>query len=244
MDSGKVRREDLFITSKLWNTNHAKQHVREACLKTLKDLQLDYLDLYLIHWPVSFEYVDMYSTSSEIFPHDEEGNVRFSKVSLWETWLAMEKLVDEGLVRSIGVSNMNVALINDLLTYARIMPAICQVELHPYLVQENLVSFLHERGIHVTAYSPLGRGKNLLTDPKVQEISRRYNKTPAQVLIRWAIDRGLMVIPKSVHQDRLKENFDVFNFKLTSHDLDLLKQMNKNERFVNFKDLAQVDIFA
>jgi len=210
---GRVKREDVFITSKLWNTEHAAEDVGKACRKTLKDLQLEYLDNYLIHWPQTF------NEGPEVQP------------PIQETWQAMEKLVDEGLVRSIGLSNFSVKKVAAVLAYARIKPAIVQVEIHPYFRNDQLVEFCKEKGIHVTAYSPLGfptpgppskfsRDNTpwVLQDKVVQEVARKLGKSPAQVLIRWAIQHGTSVIPKSTTAERIKQNLDVLDWEIPEDD--------------------------
>jgi diketogulonate reductase-like aldo/keto reductase len=148
--SKKVSRNDLFVTSKLWNTKHHPDNVEKACKQTLNDLQIDYLDLYLMHWGIAF------APGSNLEPIDKNGMVKTEPVSIKETWQAMEKLVENGLVKSIGVSNFTVMMIIDLLSYAKIKPVINQVEVHPYNSQQELVDFCHKQGIQVTAYSPLG----------------------------------------------------------------------------------------
>mmetsp|Transcript_1237 Transcript_1237/g.1652 ORF Transcript_1237/g.1652 Transcript_1237/m.1652 type:complete len:265 (-) Transcript_1237:623-1417(-) len=150
-DSGIVTREEVFITGKLWNTFHKPQHVKDALAASLRDLRLDYLDLYLIHWPIAFEF-----SGDELFPKDKDGNLKYSEDSYLKTWKAMEECVDEGLVKSIGLSNFNSVQIKQILSASRYLPAVLQVESHPYLTQEKLIEFCNEQNIAVTAYSPLG----------------------------------------------------------------------------------------
>ncbi|KAG7298507.1 hypothetical protein JYU34_018142 [Plutella xylostella] len=235
IQEGVVKREDLFITSKLWNTFHRPDLVEGALRQTLANLQLEYLDLYLIHWPQA------YKEDGPLFPTDSEGKIQFSEVDYVDTWRAMEPLVSRGLVRSIGISNFNSKQVERLLKTATVKPVVNQVECHPYLNQSRLKSFCEARGIQLTAYSPLGSPDRpwarpgeplLLEDPKLKSIADRLGKTPAQILIRYQIDRGVIVIPKSVTRARIASNFDVFDFKLSPEDLKLIDSFNNDERFV------------
>ncbi|EME30405.1 aldo/keto reductase [Galdieria sulphuraria] len=225
--SGKVKRSDVFVTSKLWNTCHKKEHVIEACKQTLKDLQLDYLDLYLIHWPCAFEFAGLPITEENTIPKNKKGEIAFAKVPLQETWKAMEELQKQGLVKAIGVSNYRIVELLDLLSYCEIVPAVNQIEVHPYNQRKDLKEFCESRGIHVTAYSPLGSGKEgPLQDSVVRSISEKLGKTPAQVLLAWGLQRGTSVIPKSVTPTRIKENLNC-TFKL---DSEVVKQIDQLER--------------
>ncbi|XP_048003544.1 aldo-keto reductase family 1 member B1-like isoform X2 [Leguminivora glycinivorella] len=235
LKDGTVKREDLFITSKLWNTFHRPDLVRGALLKTLENLGLQYLDLYLIHWPQG------YKEDGELFPTDSAGKIQFSDVDYVDTWKALEPLVAEGLVRSIGLSNFNSKQITRVLEAAKVKPVVNQVECHPYLNQKRLKDFCEARGIKLTAYSPLGSPDRpwakpgeplLMEDPKLKAVADRLGKTPAQVLIRYQIDRGVIVIPKSVTKSRIASNFDVFDFKLSKEDVDLINSFDVNGRFV------------
>ena len=221
---GSVKREDVFITSKLWNTEHDPTRVRHACEKTLKDLQLDYLDLYLMHWRIA---------------QNDTGEI--IDIPFEETWQAMEMLVETGLVRAIGVSNFTEDMLTSLLERVAIVPAMNQVEMHPYLPQESLRAFCHEKNIHITAYSPLGRpGQSneddpfpqLIAHPTVLTIADTHGKTPAQVLLRFGIDRGIVVIPKSTIPSRIAENINAISFTLSSGEIVQLLGLEIPYRYV------------
>lgn len=229
----KRKREEVFITSKLWNDDHKKEHVAEACKQTLADLQLDYLDLYLMHFGIASPH------GLGIEPLDANGVLITEKVSIRETWEAMEELVELGLVKAIGVSNFTVAMLVDLLTYAKIIPAINQIELHPYLQQNKLIGFCRMHGITVTAYSPLGsqvemnNGKPpLLEDVVIKDIAEKHGKSAAQILLRFGIERQTAVIPKSTSSEHLKENAHIFDFSLTPDDLSELAKLERGLRYI------------
>ena len=239
--SGKVGREEIFVTSKLANTAHARDAVRLACETTLKDLGLEYLDLYLVHWGMAM--------SGGHWKIDANGVLALEPVPYRETWEAMEELVDAGLVKAIGVANLSVAQLIDLLSYARIKPAMNQIELHPYLQQSRLVEFCQYRDIAVTAYSPLGRpgasemaGK-LVEDDVIVSIANAHKKTPAQVLLRWGTQRNTVVIPKSVHPGRIQENIDIFDFELSQAEVDAVATLNRNQRLVDPYQWGKIPYF-
>ncbi len=242
---GLVAREDLWITSKLWNTFHAAEHVEEACRKTLSDLGLDFLDLYLIHFPIALQYVpieERYPPEWVVDPEAETPQMERAPVPLHETWAAMEALVDKGLVKRIGVCNYNSALLHDLMAYARIKPAMLQIEAHPYLTQERLIRLAGDYGIDVTAFSPLGaqsyfelgmadREESLLGAAPVMVAAEAHGKTPAQVLLRWGVQRGTAVIPKTSRPERMRENIAIDDFELSAVEMAAISALNLNRRF-------------
>ncbi|XP_065069696.1 aldo-keto reductase family 1 member A1-A-like isoform X1 [Rhopilema esculentum] len=226
---GGLKREDLFITSKLWNTKHGAEDVMPALKTSLELLGLEYLDLYLIHWPIGLKAGD------NPFPKDEHGHLLYSDVHYLETWEALEKCVDAGLVKSIGLSNFNSLQVEEVCSKARIQPAVLQVECHPYLNQSKLIEFCKKKNIVVTAYSPLGSPDRpwakpgdpyLLDDPKIIKMAKKHNKSPAQICIRFQIERGVSVIPKSATPERIKQNSEVFDFSLTKHEMEEIESYN------------------
>jgi aldehyde reductase len=237
-DEGVVKREDLFITSKLWNTFHQPDYVETVLKKTLSDLQIDYLDLYLIHWPMAFKEGKV---EDEWFPQVDGITVEGTG-SYVETWQAMEKMVEKSLVKSIGISNFNKKQIEDILSIATVKPVTNQVECHPYLNQQKLQDFCAQKNIILTAYSPLGSpdrpwakpdDPSLLEDPKIVAIANKYNKSAAQILIKYQIQRGLIVIPKSVTKSRIESNFDVWDFTLEQGDIDEINSFDCNGRVLH-----------
>ncbi|XP_023029505.2 aldo-keto reductase 1B [Leptinotarsa decemlineata] len=233
-EDGTVKREDLFVTSKLWNTFHRPDLVPGAVKESLKNLGLEYLDLYLIHWPQG------YKEDGETFPRDAAGNILFSDVDYVDTWKAMEEVAKRGYAKSIGVSNFNKSQLERVLAAASIKPAVNQVECHPYLNQSKLIDFCRSKGIAVTGYSPLGspdrpwatpEEPQLMDDPKLKELAKKYNKTPAQILLRYPIERGVITIPKSVTKSRIQQNFEIFDFSLSKEDVAYLDTFDCNGRF-------------
>lgn len=245
IEEGLCTREELWVTSKLWNTYHRKEHVVMAMDQTLHDLGLDYLDLYLVHFPIALEFVPFetrYPPEWLFDPADALPMMKPAAVPLQETWQAMETLVDSGLARHIGVCNYNVSLMRDMLNYARIEPAVLQVESHPYLTQETLMRFCREQDIAVTAFSPLGAlsylelemadaSESVLVQSAVVAIADRVGKTPAQVILRWGVQRGNAIIPKTSKVERLKENADLFDFELSDDDMLQISALNRHQRF-------------
>jgi diketogulonate reductase-like aldo/keto reductase len=217
-----VSRKELFVTSKLWNTDHDPGDVETAFRKTIQDLGVEYLDLYLVHWGVSFEHGD------ELEPLDDDGLAKLTYVPLQETWHAMESLVEKGLVKSIGVANYSSTMLIDLLGYAKIKPVMNQIELHPYHSQEALVKFCKSQNIAVTAYSPLSsNGTVVLKDEVIKNLAKKYSKTESQIVLRWAMQRETVAIPKASHAERIAENFAIFDFEINDEDMKLINDLDK-----------------
>ena len=228
-ETGIVKREELFITSKLWNSDHAPERVELAIRRSLKDLQLDYLDLYLIHWPVAFKTGHEQAKTADDL-------ISLAEMPLIETWKAFEEIQKTGLTKHIGVSNFNIPKLQQLITTATIAPEVNQVELHPYLGQQELVDYCAENSILLTAYSPLGSHHLInsqagLTREKVVIVmAERNNCTPAQILLAWGMQRGISVIPKSTNAERIKENFESVNVRLSVADFDKVSGLERNYR--------------
>ncbi|MCH7411925.1 aldo/keto reductase [Belliella sp. R4-6] len=234
---GLVKREELFITSKLWNDCHRKEDVKKGLLKSLSDLNLEYLDLYLIHWPVSFK-------KGVGFAENREQYFTYSDVPLSQTWQGMQSLKAEGLVKHIGMSNFNIAKLKEVLAIGGAAPEMNQVEMHPYLRQDKLVEFCKANDILMTAYSPLGSGDrsksikktdepNMFEDDVVLSIASKYRVNAAAVLLAFSINRGIAVIPKSVNQDRIRQNLLASELVLEKGDLDQLLQIQSQYRFID-----------
>jgi diketogulonate reductase-like aldo/keto reductase len=204
--AGTVRREDLFVTTKLWNTNHRPERVKPAFDASRRRLQLDDLDCYLIHTPFAFQPGD------EQDPRDERGRVIYdSGVTLLETWRALERLVDDGHCKSIGLSDITLEKLREIVAVARIRPAMVQVESHPYLPEWDLLDFCREQGIVLQAFAALGHAMepNVLADPVITSIAQRVHKTPAQVALAWAVQRGTAFLTTSTKPQRIQESFDI-----------------------------------
>lgn len=204
--AGTVQRQELFVTTKLWNTNHRPERVKPAFEASLRRLQLDYIDCYLIHTPFAFQPGD------EFHPTDEHGRVIYdSGVTLVETWRALERLMDDGRCRSIGLSDISLEKLREIVAVARIKPAVVQVESHPYLPEWDLLDFCRKHGIVLLAFAALGHAMEpkVLEDPVITAIARRVGKTPAQVALAWAVQRGTAFLTTSVTPRRIQQNFEI-----------------------------------
>lgn len=245
ISEGVCRREDLWITSKLWNTYHKREHVEPALRRTLSDLGVDYLDSYLIHFPIAQPYVPFetrYPPEWVFDTESETGQMEISPVPLQETWQAMEALAKQGLARNIGICNYSSGLLHDLMSYAKIKPAELQIESHPYLTQEKLIRLAKNYGLAVTAFSPMGASsyveldmsqsdESALLQSVVVSAAEAHTKTPAQIVLRWGVQRGCTIIPKSSKTERLKENLDIFDFQLSDQEMEDIAALNQNRRF-------------
>uniref|UniRef100_A0A8C3SKA3 alcohol dehydrogenase (NADP(+)) n=1 Tax=Chelydra serpentina TaxID=8475 RepID=A0A8C3SKA3_CHESE len=237
---GRLKRDELYVVSKLWNSFHAPQDVKPAFLESLTRLKMDYLDLYLMHSPMGF------LIPQEVLvppPAQSRTNPQLNHPAPLSSWQAMEKLVDEGLVKSVGVSNFNISQLERLLSVCRIKPAANQVELHPYLTQPELVEYCKSKGIVLIAYSPFGCPARpfpvpLLENPTVNEIAQKHGKTSTQVLIHFHIQRGIAAIPKSITPSHIVENAEVYDFSLTPKDIKTLEGLNCNMRFIKWNMLG------
>ena len=229
-------REDLFVTSKLWNDRHQPEEVLPALEASLDRLKLDYLDLYLIHWPIAFK-------SGVVLPESSKDYLPLSQAPLVDTWRAMQQAQKTGLTRAIGVSNFTVRHL-ELLKECDNMPAINQVEMHPLLTQNTLRAFCHKHGIALTAYAPLGSTDrasamkssdepNLFEVEGIRAMAQKYNCTPAQLLIAYHISRGDSVIPKAVQIPHLSDNLQASDIRLSDQDIDVISALNKDYRFIN-----------
>ncbi|XP_014204966.1 1,5-anhydro-D-fructose reductase-like [Copidosoma floridanum] len=236
INDGTIKREDIFVTTKLWNNSHKEHEVVPACKLSLKNLGLDYIDLYLIHWPIAFK------SGDALTPRDASGKIEFDDTDYLETWRGMEKCKGQNLVRSIGVSNFNAEQLARLLSQAKIKPVNNQVEITLNLNQKSLVEFCKKNEITVTGFSPLGRPgnrygiKNLWDEPIIQSLANKYNKTPANIACRFILQSGVSPIPKSVTKSRIKENFDIFDFNLTPEELQEIEKLNTGSRVAPFSE--------
>lgn len=243
LDEGIVKREELVIISKLWNTFHHPDNVPKNLEKNLKDLQLDYIDLYYIHFPIATKFIPIEKKYPPAFGFEGE-DFEFEDVPILDTYRALEKLVQQGKIKSIGVSNFSGALLQDLLRGAKIRPAALQIEHHPYLVQDRLIQYAQSQGLLVVAYSSFGplsfieldsdvakTTPPLFENEVIKKIASKHGKTPSQILLRWATQRGIAVIPKSSNKERLLQNLTVENFDLSEADLKEISGLDKGLRF-------------
>lgn len=198
-----IKREEIFITTKIWNDDMRAHKQHQVIEESLNNLETDYIDLFLIHWPVKDVFV--------------------------ETWKIMEEYYKKGVFKAIGVSNFHPQHMKELLDNAKIIPAVNQIEVHPYLTQEELIQYNQNKGIEVECWSPIARGK-IFKDEFLKSLAEKYSKTISQIVLRWEVQRGLIVLPKSVHEARLIENAGIFDFKISDEDMTAISKLNKNER--------------
>ena len=235
---GSVKREELFITTKLWRSDY--EDIEGAIRLSLKKLKLEYLDLYLVHWPIP-----------KIDWENEE--MPFLKTPMHKVWAEMERMVELGLTKSIGVSNFQIPMMMDLFTYCKIRPAVNQIELHPYLVQDSLVKFHKRYNVHVTAYAPLGafawpykrpqhKDLSILREKTILDLATKYGKGIGQIVLNWHLHRGHTVIPKTSKVERLRENIAVTDFQLTQEEYDSITALDQNARFYD-PELMQGDFW-
>lgn len=201
-----IKREDLFVTSKVWNADQGYARTLAAFNQTLKDLQLDYLDLYLIHWP-------------------NEENFQLTL----DTWRALEKIYADGKVKAIGVSNFSEEQLKEVFAMATVKPMVNQIERHPYKTQVELAKFDQDNGIVNEGYSPIGHGHLILEDPTINKVAQAHGKTPAQVVLRWQIDTGFVIFPKSSNSEHVKANFDIFDFNLTADEIKAISALDQDK---------------
>ncbi|MES2516762.1 MAG: aldo/keto reductase [Bacteroidota bacterium] len=234
--NGEVTREELWITSKLWNNRHRKDEIQAAFDITLKDLGLDYLDLYLIHWPVVLQYDISYAQKGSDL-------VSLSEIPLAETWQGLIDLKEKGLTKHIGVSNFSIKKINQITEETGVVPEVVQVESHPFLQQKDLLNFAQEKGIFLTGYCPLGSADRpavriLADEPKlfqnetILEIAKEKGVSPAQIMLAWAVNRGASVIPKSVNPQRLKENLEAADIELSTDEMAKMSSLDLHYRYI------------
>lgn len=239
------RRDELWVTSKLWNTYHEPQHVRAACERSLRDLRLDYLDLYLVHFPIALAFVPFDVRYPPEWFHDPAASqpaMKPIRVPYADTWGAMEELQRAGLVKRIGVCNLNISALREVLAGCSLRPAVHQMELHPYLTQPRQLRYCAQEKVAVTAFSPLGAvsyesigmaspQENVLADPVVTAIAARHGRTPAQITLRWGVQRGCAVIPKTRTSARLAENLALFDFVLSAEEMAAIDRLDRHRRF-------------
>lgn len=234
IQQGVVKREDLFVTTKLWRNAYARQDVVPALKQSLADLNIDYVDLFLIHWPTAFQ------SGENKFPKKADGSFIYAAIDYLETWKGMEECYEQGLAKAVGLSNFNSKQIQRIIDNSNIVPANNQVESHPYLTNNKIIEFCQKKGITVTAYAPLA-GFNpdlresqgwptIYTDAKMKKIADKHGRTPAQVALRFQIQRNVCVAPKSAKKERMQQNFQTLDFQLDSDDMAAIQALNQNMR--------------
>ncbi|RNA34194.1 aldose reductase-like [Brachionus plicatilis] len=240
--NGDLKREDLFIVSKIWNTFHSREAARQCLNEILANLGTSYVDLLLVHWPMGFSE----NLGMGPFPKDEQGNRLYSDVHYLETYRALEEFLKEGKAKSIGVSNFNIKQLQDVLDNCEIKPVNNQIEVTPYLQNDKLVEFCQKNGVVVSAYGPLGGSQKstnrpdlpiVLENPVIVNIGKKYGKTPAQICLRWCIQRNIVVLPKSSNPQRMVQNVQIFDFELSEQDMQDIKKLEQNYRVYSVESL-------
>lgn len=231
--NGLVKREDIFVTSKLWCDSHERQNILPALRQTLSDLQLEYLDLYLVHWPIAIKH-------GIVFPEEGGEFLKPENAPMAETWKGMEEAHSLGLARHIGVSNVSPARLKKLIATASHAPEVNQVECHPFLAQKELLAVCKEHGVVLTAYCPLGSGKDkddsmpdIFEDETMLRIAKTHDISPAQVALAWAVGRGTVAIPKSTDENRQKENLESAKISLSGEEMSEIDKLDKNFRYID-----------
>ncbi|CAH1786423.1 unnamed protein product [Owenia fusiformis] len=244
IQDGTVTRKDLFVTTKLWCPYHEKDRVKECLQKSLKNLGLEYVDLYLIHWPTPMVY-----STEQTWPKDENGKSIYSKTDYVETWQGMEACVASGLARSIGMSNFNQHQLQRILDNCSIIPAVLQIESNPFFTNTPLIEFCKKNTINVVAYSPLGKPyRTWDNDPEkdpyfntnetILKLAEKYKRTPGQIMLRYQIQRGVGVVPKSNDKQRQTDNIQIFDFEFSVEDMKSLHELNRDFRILKLEPLA------
>ena len=230
---GLVKREEVWITSKLWNNSHGKEQVIPALRKTLADLRLDYLDLYLIHWPIALK-------PGVVMPEEGQGFLKPEEAPLDETWRGMEQAQADGLAKHIGVSNFSPARLEKLMGIAERPPEVNQVECHPFLAQKELLEVCRQHGVVLTGYCPLGSGKpkdgetpTIFEDETISRIAKNHGVTPAQIALAWAVCRGTVPIPKSTNENRQQENLAAVELSLTEAEMAEMDALDCGYRYID-----------
>jgi len=240
-----VPREEIFLTTKLPNSQHGT--VQNALNESLAKLDAGYIDLWLMHWPLSFVSSPARGGDTTQSAKDQNGKVMQDETPILETWKAMEEMHKNGKARAIGVSNFTLPLLEQLLSMCEIPPAVLQIELHPYLQQNELIEYCQTKGIHVTAYSPLGSQAqddvNILEDPVLQEIAKNHKKTVGQVILQWDLQRHISVIPKASSPEHMKENLQIFDFELTSDEIRKIEGLDRGLRFLSALKIWGIPLF-
>lgn len=245
IEDGLCTREELWITTKLWNTYHDQKNVVPALEHSLRELQLDYVDLFLIHFPIAQEFVPFetrYPAAWFFDPEADKPEIKLAPVPLSETWAGMETTVEKGLATQIGICNYTSGLLHDLMNYSKIKPSVLQIESHPYLTQERLIRLAKSYNLEVTAFSPLGAlsyleldmagaQESVLEQAAVKAAAARVGRTPAQVVLRWGVQRGTSIIPKTSKPERMIENLSLFDFELNEEEMNAISALNSNRRF-------------